>query len=184
MKVFVTTLLVMLVLHPAAWAIESEQGWESARKIYYASLKSEQAIQEAISKFIDLAAQSENEGLALTYLGSLTALKAKYTPWPTAKFKYANEGLAIMDKGLAKNPNNLEALFIHGSTCYYLPFFFNRKDDAERSFKRILKLLPQTIDNEPPELVLSILDFILAEIDLDQNERAFALQWIARLRVS
>jgi len=155
---------------------DRDRTWEQARQLYYKGLEQEEALHRAIEIFRQLSDQSDEPGVAQTYLGSLTALKAQYTPWPQKKLKFANQGLEIMDAGLEQNPDNLEALFIHGTTSYYLPFFFNRRDDANRSFKRILELLPQRIDEQDPDMAKNILNFILAKADIDDNQRKIAQQ--------
>lgn len=151
-----------------------EEQWERARQLYYKGLESKKALVEAIELFSRLAENSPRPGVAQTYLGSLTALKAQYTIWPQKKLKYANEGLDIMDAGLRKNPDDLEALFIHGTTSYFLPFFFNRRDDANQSFKRIVALLPKRLEEQNPEMTMHTLNFILEKAELDENERRTA----------
>lgn len=162
-------------------SFETNDTWEQARQLYYQGLKEEDSLSKAMELFEQLSGQSNEPGVAETYLGSLTALKAQYTPWPHKKLKYANEGLDIMDSGLQKNPDNLEALFIHGTTSYYLPFFFNRRDDANRSFKRILELLPERLDEQDPEMARNILNFIVEKAELNDSERQTALNLKSRL---
>jgi hypothetical protein len=176
MKKFAILLTIVLTGFSMSSTFDENKTWEQARQLYYKGLKHEEALNQAIELFQQLSSHSTEPGVAQTYLGSLTALKAQYTPWPTKKLKYANQGLEIMDAGLENNPDNLEALFIHGTTSYYLPFFFNRRDDAHRSFKRIIELLPQRIDQQDPELTNNILNFILENADLDDNEKQIAQQ--------
>lgn len=155
-------------------ASDIDAQWERARQLYYQALENKEALTEAIELFSYLVENSARLGVAQTYLGSLTALKAQYTIWPQKKLKYANEGLDIMDAGLQKNPDDLEALFIHGTTSYFLPFFFNRRDDANQSFKRIVELLPKRLEEQDPEMTMHTLNFILEKAELDENERRTA----------
>lgn len=177
-------MFIFLLLTAMQLGAEESDKWQQARRLYYDGLKKKSSLQQAMALFSELAEGANKPAVAQTYLGSLTAVKAKYALLPTAKFKYANEGLALMDDGLAKSNDDLEALFIHGTTCYHLPFFFNRKHDAERSFRRILELLPQRFDDTPPELVRNALEFILSKIDLDHEERLYAMHLMDRLRAS
>ena len=176
MKKFISLFAIILTGLSMSSTFDDNTTWEQARQLYYKGLEQEKALNQAIELFQKLSRQSDEPGVAQTYLGSLTALKAQYTPWPTKKLKYANQGMEIMDAGLAQNPDNLEALFIHGTTSYYLPFFFNRRDDANRSFKRIIELLPQRIDERDSEMANNILNFILENADLDDDERQIAQQ--------
>ncbi|MBN1541743.1 hypothetical protein JW992_06320, partial [candidate division KSB1 bacterium] len=151
---------------------DSDLQIQTGRALFYASVRSEKDLTQAIDLFNSLVKQdSARRGVALTYIGSLTALKAKYTPWPHKKFRYAKQGLAIMEDGLRESADNIEALFIHGSTCHYLPFFFNRGDDAQRSFKRIIELLPAHYHHYEPELILNMIDFLHKEIQLSESEQ-------------
>ena len=111
-------------------------------------------------------------GAAEVYTGALVALKGKHAFFPHTKFKWAKRGLAIMDNGLKKVPDDIEALFIHGMSCYYLPFFFQRRDDAQQDFKEIIKQMPSQADTYPPKLVVHIITFLAwktAELTPDEK---------------
>ncbi|MBN1560121.1 hypothetical protein JW998_07705 [candidate division KSB1 bacterium] len=168
--------LVLLSTAGRTMTSDAETQWQRARQLYYKGLQSKAALEEAIDLFSQLEKHSDKTGVVKAYLGSLTALQAQYTPWPHKKVKYANEGLKIMDDGLEKDPDDLEALFIHGTTSYFLPFFFNRRDSANESFKRILKLLPQRFAEQDPDMLLNTLNFILEKADLNDQERHAAEQ--------
>ncbi|MDZ7369563.1 MAG: hypothetical protein ONB12_00155 [candidate division KSB1 bacterium] len=155
--------------------------WDSARRLYYSALQSEEKHREAVDLFQKLAQSGEKQGVAQTYLGSLIAVKAKYVFSPHAKLRWAKQGLAVMDEGLAKAEHDLEALFIHGTTCYYLPFFFNRREAARQSFRKIIALGPQATIDTPPELVRNALNFILKVEELDPIEREGVQKWLNEL---
>jgi hypothetical protein len=150
-----------------------------ARSLFYRSIDNEDLIASAEKTFRDLQ-QLDNryEGRAVTYLGALTALKGKHAFWPHEKWRLANEGIEQMDRGIALSPNDIEALFIHGSTCYYLPFFFNRAEDAQRKFKRILRLLPSQLHEYDTALLQNVLDFLKqhAEFEAREQEQLQSLQ--------
>jgi tetratricopeptide (TPR) repeat protein len=172
------TIFTLVLLSTAGWAMTSdaEAQWQRARQLYYQGLQSKAALEEAIELFSQLAKLSEKTGVVKTYLGSLTALQAQYTPWPHKKLKYAKEGLKIMDDGLQKDPDDLEALFIHGTTSYFLPSFFNRRESANKSFKRILELLPQRFTEQDHDMLLNTLNFILEKADINDQDRHAAEQ--------
>ena len=78
-----------------------------------------------------------------------------------------------MDSGLKKSPTDIEALFIHGTTCYHLPFFFRRGDDAQRDFRKIIKLMPQHVDAYDPKLITNVAAFLLENAKLTDNEKTY-----------
>ncbi len=151
---------------------ETDTLLKSARKLFYQSVQSENKIDQAIDQFERIAQKdSDYVGVAQTYIGALTALRAKYSFWPYEKLQWARKGLSKMDQGIQKNPDNLEALFIHGSTCYHLPFFFKRADDAQWAFQKIIDLYPSQNHQYEPQLLLNMIEFILSHAELSQEDR-------------
>lgn len=151
-----------------------ESSLEKARNLYYDSVENEESIDKAIDIFREVADKSpDHKGLSETYIGSLTALKAKYTFWPHNKLDYANEGIALMEKGIKKCPENIEALFIQGSTLHYLPFFFRKGDEAESNFRKIISLVNEgSVDKYGNKLIENALKFIIQNYELDDKEKS------------
>lgn len=172
-----------LISSPASSAPTAEAVLQKARNHFYDAVQKEESIELAIQSFRDLAMRDPRlEGRAETYIGSLTAMKAKYSFWPHDKVAYAKDGLKIMDKGLKKAGDDIEALFIHGSTCYYLPFFFGRSDDAQRSFSRIVELLPSQADDFDKALMKNVVGFLLENAELAEGQKAMLTQKLASLQ--
>lgn len=143
-----------------------------ARRLYYASLKDKSKLDTAISAFEKIGLQEAHlHGRTQTYIGSLTAVRAKYAFWPHQKWKWAKSGLRIMDAGLAQSPDDIEALFIHGTTCYYLPKFFGRSDEAQHSLREIVRLLPQHAHDYDPQLLGNVIKFLIDKLKLTEGER-------------
>jgi hypothetical protein len=112
------------------------------------------------------------KGVAKTYIGSLTAMKAAHTFWPHKQLDYANEGIDIMDDGIKLAPDNIESLFVQGSTLYNLPFFFGKSDQAEANFRKIIALLnDNSLMNYDQEMLGKAIDFILENAELNDSER-------------
>jgi hypothetical protein len=156
----------------SAHAHEVDSLLKRARALYYQSVNDEKNIDPAIEMFAQISQRSEKyQGRALTYIGSLTALRAKFAFWPHEKWKAANDGLRLMDRGLAGAPDDIEALFIHGATCYFLPAFFGRADDAQRHLKKIVGLLPAHAQKYDAGLVANVVRFIAQAIRLNEQER-------------
>lgn len=143
------------------------------RQLYHQSVEDDNKIEEAIKIFNNLKNTKEFKGVAITYLGSIEMLKGKHAFWPQDKISYVNSGLEIMEAGLKKDPTNLESLFIYGSTCYYLPFFFNKKDEAKEKLLKIVSLINEkNVETYNQELLQNALLFIKEELDLDSNQKA------------
>ena len=171
---------LMLALFFSLWvngvaADESiEDTLEIARKQFHAAIKDKKQIEPTIKLFERIArVEPKYAGRAQVYIGVLVALKGKHTFFPHAKLKWAKRGLAIMDSGLKKNPDDIEALFIHGATCYHLPFFFKRGDDAHRDFKEIIKQMPLQMHTYHPKLIRNIVAFLLENARLTPDEKTY-----------
>lgn len=146
---------------------------DKARQYYFKSIENEIYLSKSIDMFEKLKSQSEEfHGLADTYLGSLTMLKGKYAFWPLKKMEYVDKGLIEMEKGLDKDPQNIESLFIFGSTCYYLPFFLGKKELAVEKLRNIIPLLNAEIFSKyKSEVISDVLTFLKENIELSKKER-------------
>jgi len=145
---------------------------EQARLLFYSSVEDKRQIEPAIAAFEALIRmQPEWEGRARTYLGALAALKGKHSHMPYDKWRWANRGLKMMDAGVEMNPEDVEALFIHSSTCYFLPFFFHRGEDAQAKFHTLVRLLPEKHAEIDRPLLANVVNFIVERAHLDASER-------------
>lgn len=143
---------------------------KQARNLFYKSVENKKFINESMELFTQLSRIEKYEGRALTYIGALTALKGKHSFFPQNKLKWTNKGLAIMEEGISKDPEDIESLFIFSTTCYFLPFFFNRNDDAHQNFKNIIKLLPEHVNEYEPEIIKNVIHFLLENAELSTQE--------------
>jgi hypothetical protein len=151
---------------------EPDELLRTARNLFYASVEDESSLNKALTAFRRLAKFGGKwKAKATTYIGALYALQGKHAFWPHKKLEYVNKGLDVMDRGLKMNPLDIESLFVHASTCYYLPFFFDRADEAENNFQRIVDLLPSKSAEYDSTLVVNAAAFILENITLDSAER-------------
>ncbi|MDZ7362240.1 MAG: hypothetical protein ONB46_16200 [candidate division KSB1 bacterium] len=167
-----TFFLSFAIFTTPLFAAEADSLLAQARLLYYASIKDKTKIEPAIALFIKMGeSDARLQGRAQTYIGSLTAVKAKFAFWPHQKWKWTKTGLQVMDGGLALDPDDIESLFIHGTTCYYLPKFFGRSDDAQRHLRQIVRLLPERAHAYDPKLIAHVIDFIVAKIKLSEEER-------------
>jgi hypothetical protein len=172
---------VLFLMIAAVYGKSSEELLQNARVLFYKSVQDEKFIQPSIDLFMTLQNDERYTGRALTYIGALTALRGKHSFWPHDKLKHTKHGLQIMDQGRDTSPEDIEALFIHASTCYYLPFFFNRAEDAQQSLKKIIILLPSQSDAYDAEMVKNVVNFILQHAHLEPQQRETASQLLKDL---
>lgn len=169
----ITALVVTTILQPAFGAGEIEPGelLDRGRQAFYSAVEQESQIDSALNAFQELRRQAPvYKGVATTYIGAIYTLKGKHAFLPQKKYRYVLEGLEIMEQGLRQNPENLEAQFIFGMTCYHLPFFFRRRDDALQTFHHIVDLLEKEYQAIEPALVLNVVRFIEEAIPLGARE--------------
>ena len=170
----IAALLFMLCANSVAVKEPVDETLKDARKRFYAAVEDKKQIQPAIEMFQRIAQlEPKYAGRTEVYIGALVALKGKHAFFPHTKLKWANRGLAIMDSGLKKNPDDIEALFIHGTTCYHLPFFFRRSEDAQRDFKKIIQLIPQQRHAYDPKLIKNVVLFLLENAKLTDREKTY-----------
>ncbi len=145
---------------------------KEARILYYNSTKDEKSIEKAIEKFNQIKNKdSKLTGVATTYIGSLTAVKAKFAAMPTTKYSLAIDGLAQMKIGLNQNPENIESLFVYGSTCFNLPFFFGKAKEAEETLKKIIYLIELNYKEYDKDIIINSLNFISDNVNLNAIEK-------------
>ena len=171
---FILVLILSLRVEGAGSKKSVAEMLEVARKQFYTAIEDEKQIEPTIALFKRIEqVEPKHFGRTQVYIGSLIALRGKHAFFPHTKFKWAMRGLAIMDSGLQESPNDIEALFIHGTTCYHLPFFFRRSDDAQRDFRRIITLMPQHMDTYDSKLITNVVTFLLEHAKLTDDEKIY-----------
>ncbi len=145
---------------------------DSARTLFYKSVEKKEYVDEAFYMFNRLVTYEDYKGVAKTYLGALTALKGKYAFLPTTKYHKALKGLEMMDTGVATSPENIEARFIRGTTSFYMPFFFNRKETAEEDFQAMIAMLESNYQQYDLDIVQNVIQFLKENTELTPRETA------------
>lgn len=169
----VNALIGMVYSANAGYQTDLEKG----RQLFYQAVDDKEAVKSAMNVFQELAERYPAlQGRARTYIGALTALEGRHSFWVHTKYNKVKKGLQIMDEGISRSPDDIEALFIHGSTCYFLPFLFNRDQDAQRSFKKIMQLLPAHINEYPADLMANVISFLLGHTTLNSSESSLLNQ--------
>ena len=150
---------------PAAQSAPSaafQQQLAKARAAYFRDLQGDSgAATTAKRDFRALKAEAPNNPVVMAYNGSLALLEAARTWAFWNKQSLSQKGLAEMDKAVAMDPDNLEARFIRGASCWHLPFFFHRKQQAEQDLTFVAMRATQAVKDGklPPQLGAAALDY-------------------------
>ncbi len=146
---------------------------KDARKLYMKATKDEVLLDSAITYFKELGKSDTClSSVSVTYIGSLTMCRAVFTGWPHKKIEWVNTALPIIDKGISLDTNNIESLFIYGSSCYFLPFLWDRSDGAKDRLMTVVDLIGKgKADKHGYEWVYQAIKFISVKIDLEEAER-------------
>lgn len=100
---------------------------ETLRKNYEASSKSEKICNQML-KSIPASCSNTEKG----YKGALLMMKAAYAWMPTDKLNYFNQGKALLEEAIRKEPSNVELRYIRFSVQESVPSFLgydHRKED-------------------------------------------------------
>jgi hypothetical protein len=163
----------MLVAATPTHGMVDQARLEKGRSLFYQAVQEEAKLDSAMALYQDLAESSDSlHGRALVYMGALTSLKGKHAFLPQKKVKFVNTGIEIMEEGITVSPTDVEALFVYGSTLYYLPFFFGKKEDAQKTFDLILEYLPGQIHAYDNEMIQNVLAFLDENADLSESQTA------------
>ncbi len=146
---------------------------KDARKLYMKATKDEELLDSAITYFKELGKSDTSLApVSVTYIGSLTMCRAVFTGWPHKKIDWVNTALPIIDKGLARDTASIESLFIYGSSCYFLPFLWDRSDGAKDRLMIVVDMIGKgEADKHGYEWVYQAIKFISVKIDLEEEER-------------
>lgn len=183
MRYLISIIIVLLLAVLQSAAVKNPgETLLSGRELYYESVEDEDKIDPSIEKFEKLIKEKPKlEGLSLTYIGSLTMLKAKHEFWPLKKLEYVEEGIIIMDKGIKKDPDNIESLFIYGSTCWYLPKLLGKRDLAIEKLNAIIPLLNDRIfENYEAKIIEDALAFLKENLELSKTELSKVNKYYSR----
>ncbi len=171
MKVVLTLIFVLVYYYSGFSSVrESEKEnkpFSELRALYYSAADSEEKLTEAFDFIKKLSFQDPVlRSRLMVYTGALITLKAKYTFWPHLKFKYAGEGLDIMAEGLVTAKEDIESLFIYGTVCDNLPFFFSKADEADKAFNQIIELMPGRYNLYDSDLIMKVVDYIINNTEI------------------
>ena len=77
----------------------------------------------------------------LCHLGSSTTLMALTTRNPIKMMSYTNKGIALMDKAVRRDPDNISVRFTRAYNSKNLPFFLDRGGIALEDFQHLEEMI-------------------------------------------
>ncbi len=104
-----------------------------------------------------LSEKKELTPLLLGYKGAATTLLAKHAMNPYKKVKYFNSGVAILEKAIKKESNNLELRYIRFSIQTNAPGFLGYYENISSDKAFLIKGINSVTDQELKNNVLSFL---------------------------
>lgn len=136
----------------ATWADEPAEAAAHALFMQAANTQDSATINAAAEAYTQLSRQHPDDLVLMAYAGAATALCATTTWLPWRKMRFADDGLALLDKALSRlspahqavayraTPAVLDVQLTAANTFLALPAMFNRRE-------RGLKLLAQLAAN-------------------------------------
>jgi hypothetical protein len=178
LKPWVAVFLILFTVSTAHAGADFNQRLAEARRQYFANLQGNRAAgDKARASFRGLAHDYPEQPVAEAYSGSLELLEAARTWAIWDKRRLANEGLQKMDQAVNHAPGDLEARFIRAASCWHLPFFYKRKEQAANDFTVIAPQAEAAAAKGtlPPELAAAALDYY-GQVLIDRSDSHGAKQ--------
>ncbi len=83
---------------------------------------------------------NKNDKEAMCYLGSATTMMGKTTWNPIKKTSYVNKGIALMDKAVELDPDNVSVRMTRAMNSIRLPSMFSRRDIAVEDLEHLVDI--------------------------------------------
>jgi tetratricopeptide (TPR) repeat protein len=134
-----------------------------------AALKTDDASAKAVETLTRAVDLLPDDSEALAYLGSAHTLAARDAWNVTAKVSNVNKGVALLDKAVRRDGNNVGIRMLRGNNALGLPDMFERKPVAKEDFTFIASRLEASGHGDP--VLLAEVYFKLAGLDGDTTKR-------------
>jgi hypothetical protein len=140
-----------LLLITASHAAPEAQFQPAYEQFLQAAKGSETAIERSADAFTRLLENEPGSAVLMAYAGAATSMKANTTMLPWKKMRYAEDGLALLDKALAMLnakhnaplqhdvPAVLEVRFVAANTFLAVPGFMNRGARGSKLLSDVLE---------------------------------------------
>lgn len=158
-------------------------GWLKAAGIashQLALLKVDSASEDAVQYLKRASSMSPADTELLAYLGSSHAMLARDSSLTVNKISNTNKGLALLDRAVRREPDNLSIRIIRGSVAYELPLMFSREKTAQDDFLFVLKAVKAGANVAP--LRLSEIYFKLGQLAAKRKQMDVADKFYAKAR--
>jgi hypothetical protein len=178
LRPWVAIFLIFFAVPAAHAGADLNQRLAEARNQYFANLQGNRAAgDQARTSFAALVRDYPGQPAVEAYSGSLELLEAARTWAIWDKRRLANEGLQKMDQAVNRAPGDLEARFIRAASCWHLPFFYKRKEQAASDFTVIAPQaeVAAARGTLPPELAAAALDYY-GQVLVDRSDSHGAKQ--------
>jgi tetratricopeptide (TPR) repeat protein len=116
----------------------------------------------AVKPLSKILKKNETDYVTLCYLGSATTLMAKTTSNLMEKGSYTNRGIALMDKAVRKEPDNVTIRLARAYNSKSLPDFLERRSVAIEDFEHIAEMIgkaPSSLSSIKKEVYLNLAEF-------------------------
>lgn len=166
------------VLAVAAPARATDDPVEPIRRYYLEAVDDPRAIDRGLAAVEEVHARGEarpgsvREGLLTAYRGAFVTLRAKHGHWPPARLRHLDQGLELLDAMAVAHPDHAEIRYLRLMSCYYLPGILGRGWSVREDFAALARLLPGARERHPPELYRAIVEFVLANGEIRETDRA------------
>lgn len=150
---------------------------EEVRNLYKKSPNSKTIALQLYKKLEDVK-QSKN-GILLAYKGASITLKAKYTKGIKNKKKLFKQGVVILEKQIAKQPNHIELRLIRLSIQENIPKILKYKKNILQD-KKFIQNNFKKVKNK--KLKSYIKEFVLQSKSFSEEEKIFTFGALKQLR--
>ncbi len=111
--------------------------------------------------------------LTLGYKGMASLLRARDSLWPHLKFHHFVRGRELLERAIARAPENVELRFLRYTVQLNAPVFLNYRMNLEQDKAQLLTAVVQNdASNIDADLRDRILEFMLLSEDCTSDERA------------
>lgn len=91
-----------------------------------------------------------NDTVTMAYLGSATTMLSRTTDNRIERLNYANKGIALMDKAVRRDPDNMRVRLVRGANSANLPAMLNRGEVALEDFEYLAAMIEKQPDTPRP----------------------------------
>lgn len=167
--------LLIGICHLRTNAEVPHKSLEQIRRLFYAGVEDEDKAAELLqlltSAYTPL--RLEQEPLLLAYYGSGITLIAKHSYNPYTKWNKLKEGLAVLERSIAKDKENLEIRFLRFSILHYLPGFLGFSSERNSDRDKLVELIRLgKYGNIGNKLSRGVINFLLESNRLSDTETA------------